>query len=59
MAMNDWLMTIAGACLTAVFFNVDVFFSFMVWVVTGEILHYVFGVKTAFLKMIGLTPSCD
>jgi len=28
------------------------------WFVAGEVLHYAFGVDTAFLKMIGIRPYC-
>jgi len=59
MSLNDWLMTIVAAYLTGLYFDVNFFLSLIVWFVVGEILHYVLGAQTAFLKMIGLTPHCD
>jgi len=58
MALNDWISTIIGAVLISLIFQTNVFFSFLGLFVGGEILHYVFGVKTAFLKGIGLEPIC-
>ena len=59
MALNDWISTIIGAVLISLIFQTNVFFSFLGLFVGGEILHYVFGVKTAFLKGIGLEPICE
>ena len=59
MAQNDWIMTIIGAILLSFIFQVNVFYSFLGLFVGGELLHYVFGVKSAFLKMIGLEPACN
>ena len=58
MALNDWLMTIALAILIAWIFQVNVAYSLVGLFVGGEVLHYIFGVKTAFLEMIGLEPRC-
>ena len=55
LALNDTLMTIAAAIITAYLFNISFIFSFIIWFVTGEILHYLFGTNTAFLRMIGVT----
>ena len=54
LALNDTLMTIAAAIITAYIFNINVFLSFLYWFVAGEILHYLFGTNTAFLRMIGI-----
>jgi hypothetical protein len=59
MAQNDWIMTIIGALLISFLFQVNPLYSFFGLFIGGEILHYVFGVNTAFLKMIGLEPDCD
>ena len=59
MAQNDMLMTIAGSVVTAYIFGISFFYSFLIWFVSGEILHYVFGVNTAFLRAIGITPKCS
>lgn len=53
---NDLLMTIAAAIITAYALNISFILSFTVWFVAGEILHYLFGTHTAFLRMIGITP---
>jgi hypothetical protein len=58
MALNDWLATIIGAILISLIFQTNVFYSFIGLFIGGEILHYIFGVKTAFLTMIGLEPPC-
>lgn len=56
LALNDTLMTLIAAALTAFFFKINLFTSIIAWFVVGEVLHYIFGVNTAFLKMIGITP---
>jgi uncharacterized membrane-anchored protein YitT (DUF2179 family) len=55
-ALNDTLMTIAAAALTSYFFGMNLLYSFLAWFIAGEILHYIFGVNTAFLAMIGIVP---
>jgi hypothetical protein len=57
-SQNDLLMTIAVAIITAYIFNISFLFSFIIWFVSGEVLHYLFGTNTAFLRMIGITPNC-
>lgn len=59
LALNDTLMTIAAAVLTSFLFNVNLLYSILAWFIIGEILHYIFGVNTAFLAMIGITPCPD
>jgi hypothetical protein len=58
LARNDLLITIIAAIITAYALNISFLLSFTVWFVIGEILHYVFGTNTAFLKMIGMSPKC-
>lgn len=58
LARNDLLMTVIAAIITAYIFDVSFFYSFVIWFVAGEILHYLFGTNTAFLKMIGFSPKC-
>lgn len=53
-ALNDWLGTVGLALLTTFFFKVNFWVSFFWWFVIGEILHYMFGVQTAFLSFIGI-----
>jgi len=55
LALNDTIATIIAALLTSWFFNVSFLYSLIVWFVLGEVLHYVFGVNTALLKMLGIT----
>ena len=57
-AVFDTIGTIIIAIVTAHFFKIPVLYSFVAWFVAGEILHYAFGTKTAFLEMIGMTPNC-
>lgn len=55
-ALNDTVATIVAALLTAWIFKISFLYSVIGWFVAGEVLHYVFGVNTAFLKMLGITP---
>jgi hypothetical protein len=57
-ALNDTLMTIGAALLTAWIFNINVWKSLLIWFIVGELLHIAFGVDSAFLRMLGLTPLC-
>jgi hypothetical protein len=57
-AVNDTLMTIIAAVLTSYFFHINLGLSLFLWFFIGEVLHYGFGVDTAFLKMIGMSPDC-
>ena len=58
LARNDLIMTVIAALITAYALNISFALSFTVWFVAGEVLHYLFGTNTAFLKMIGLSPKC-
>ena len=51
-------MTIVAALLTSFLFNISWWKSLIAWFVAGEILHYVYGVNSAFLQKTGLSPSC-
>ena len=53
-ALNDTLMTIAAAIIFAYFFRISLLVSLTGWFVAGEVLHYIFGVQTAFLTTIGV-----
>ena len=59
LALNDIVMTIIGAILIAFIFDINVWKSLLGLFVLGEVLHYVFGTRTAFLTMIGITPNCS
>lgn len=54
-ALNDTLGTIVLALISAWLFKINVWSSLAVWFIGGEVLHYAFGVQTAFLTMIGIT----
>lgn len=58
MALVDWLATIVLALLVSYFFKIHFVYSLLGWFVLGEILHYVYGVKTAVLSAINLEPTC-
>ena len=58
LAFVDLFLTIIGAFIIAKAYKIDFWKSLVGLFVLGEILHYVFGTKTAFLENIGLTPNC-
>jgi hypothetical protein len=58
-AFVDILLTIIVAFITAKLFKINFWYIFIVWFVLGEILHYFFGVNSAFLKIINLSPNCN
>lgn len=58
-AYNDVIGTFGLAGLTSAIFKVDIGKSVISWFVLGEIMHYAFGVPTAFLKNINLSPECS
>jgi hypothetical protein len=55
---NDSWMTVAAGLITAYLFNITWWKSILTWFIVGEVLHYVYGVKSAFLEMVGLSPTC-
>ena len=58
-ALYDTLGTIGLALLVTYFFKVSVWKSLVGMFVLGEVLHYLFGVQTAFLTFIGVTACPD
>lgn len=58
-AVVDTLLTIIAAYITAEALKINIWLSLGIWFVCGEILHYIFGVRTAFLEKLGLTRNCD
>jgi hypothetical protein len=56
LAVNDTIATVVAALITSWVFNVSLLYSLIGWFIAGEVLHYAFGVNTAFLKMLGITP---
>ena len=57
-AFVDFFLTAIAAVLTAEAYKINVVLSFALWFILGEVLHYIFGVKTAFLEKINLIPNC-
>jgi hypothetical protein len=57
-AVVDTVLTVLAAYVIAKAYKINFWYSFLGLFVLGEILHYLFGTKTAFLKMIGLEPNC-
>ena len=53
-ALNDTLMTIAGALLFSFLLNISFIKTLVGLFVLGEVLHYAFGTQTAFLTFIGV-----
>ena len=58
MALNDWLMTIGLSAILSYFLNIHFLIVLIEVFILGEVLHYWFGLNTAFLKMIHLEPTC-
>jgi len=59
LALNDILMTILLAFITTFLMKISFLESLLSWLLLGEVLHYWFGTKTAFLRMIGMEPNCS
>lgn len=53
-ALNDTLGTIALAFIVTYIYRVSLWKSLVGMFVLGEVLHYLFGVQTAFLTSIGV-----
>ena len=58
-ATNDVVGTIGLALITSYAFDIDLTKSMVGWFVGAEIMHYAFGVDTAVLKALKLSPKCD
>lgn len=58
LALNDIIATIVVAILTSYALNISFFYSLFSWFLLGEVLHYVYGVNTAFLELIHMKPTC-
>jgi len=54
LAFNDTWMTVVAAALIAYFYEYSFWMTLVGLFVLGEVLHYLFGVQTAFLTMIGV-----
>jgi hypothetical protein len=58
-ALNDILGTLGLAAATSWIFGVKYNTSILSWFVAAEALHYAFGVHTAFLVALGISPTCE
>ena len=58
-AVVDTMLTILGAYVIAKAYKINFWYSLLGLFILGEVLHYLFGTNTAFLKMIGLTRNCS
>jgi hypothetical protein len=58
LALYDLIGTLLFAILTSYWMKIHVVYSFLGWLVLAEVLHYLFGVQTALLRNIGLSPKC-
>jgi hypothetical protein len=56
-AVFDTVATIIAALITSYFTNIAIWKSLVIWFVGGEVLHYIFGVDTAFMEKLGV-PKC-
>jgi hypothetical protein len=58
-ALNDTLATILGAILLAWIYKTSFLAAFIGFFVLGEVLHYLFGVQSAFLTTLGISVGCS
>jgi hypothetical protein len=59
LAVNDTLATILLALITSFVWKLSFLQTFVGWFIIGELLHYYFGVNSAFLRMIYMSPDCS
>ena len=59
LAQNDTLGTIGLAALTTYATGISFPKSLLGWFVLAEVSHYAFGVDTALLRMMNLSPRCE
>lgn len=58
LALYDILGTIAVAALTWFIWHGPYWKHLVAWFIAGEVLHWLAGTDTAFLKAIYMAPSC-
>jgi hypothetical protein len=59
LARNDLIATIIAAIVLSYIFNTSAFYTFIALFTLGEVLHWLAGTQTAFLKLIHMSPRCD
>jgi len=57
-SLVDTALTVIAAFIIAKAYKIDFWYSLAALFILGEVLHYIFGVNTAFLNMINLSPDC-
>jgi len=57
-AVVDVLATIILSLLTSIIFNTPFLLTFIIWVIIGEILHYLFGTQTAVMNLLHINAQC-
>jgi hypothetical protein len=57
-AVVDSILTILVAFVTYKTFKVNFFVCLTGWFILGEVFHYIFGVRTAFLEKINMVRNC-
>jgi hypothetical protein len=57
-AVVDSIATVLLAILVVFIWKVQLWKTIVVLFILGEILHYLFGVQTAFLTTLGITVVC-
>ena len=57
-AAFDVLATVVLSFFTSILFGTPFFMTFVVWIVVGEILHYMFGTQTAVLSFLHIDARC-
>lgn len=58
-ARNDIIATIILAIITSYFTSISFLPSLAVWLILGELLHYIYGTQTAFLTTLGIKACPD
>lgn len=59
LAVGDTVGTILLAVFTSYLTDTSIWWNLVIWFVLGEVLHWIFGTPTAFLRMVGMTPYCE
>jgi hypothetical protein len=58
-AFNDIAGTLAISALTSYATKISFLRATAGWFAVAELLHYAFGVRTAFLERLNLAPKCE
>lgn len=57
-AVVDTVLTVLVAYLTTFVVKIEFVNSLIIWLVVGEVMHYTYGVQTAFLTAVGIKVAC-